>query len=141
MGMPFAEMLRFESWNGREMDGDFFSLAMYAGLLVTVGFAALALAAVFGEPGRRRRAKLAPYESGKDLLTPSRTRFAVHFYLVAILFVLFDIETIFLIPWAVVYRELGVYGLVEVGIFVGVLTFGLVYAWKRGVLDWDSSSS
>lgn len=123
------------------MDGDFFSLGLYAGLLLTIGLAALALTAVLGEPGRRRRAKLQPYESGKDLLSSSRNHFSVHFYLVAILFVLFDIETIFLIPWAVIYRELGVFGLVEVGIFVGVLTFGLVYAWKRGVLDWDSSSS
>lgn len=122
------------------MDDNIFSLLVYAGILAAVGFGAVGLSAVLG-PRRFRPQKMKPYECGKELLAGARTHYAVHFYLVAILFVLFDIETIYLIPWAVIYEGLGVHGLVTMGIFVGVLSFGLVYAWKRGVLDWDSYSS
>jgi NADH-quinone oxidoreductase subunit A len=79
----------------------------------------------------------APYECGVPLLGTSRERFSVRFYLVAILFVLFDIETIFLMPWAVIYRNLGVYGVFEMLIFMAILLLGFVYAWKRGGFDWD----
>ncbi|MBI4615632.1 MAG: NADH-quinone oxidoreductase subunit A, partial [Planctomycetes bacterium] len=90
-------------------------------------------------PRRGGRVKEEAYECGEVATGKARTRFSVHFYLVAILFVLFDIEAVFLLPWAVIYRDLGVFGLVEVGIFVGVLALGLFYAWKRGVLEWGSS--
>ena len=78
-----------------------------------------------------------PYECGVPLLSETRERFSVRFYLVAIMFILFDIETVFLIPWAVLYKKLGVAGLAEVGIFFAVLGFGLAYLWKRGGLEWD----
>ena len=81
--------------------------------------------------------KAAPYECGVPLLGGSRERFSVRFYLVAILFVLFDIETIFLVPWAVIYRKLGFYGVAEMLVFVAFLFLGFLYAWKRGGLDWE----
>jgi NADH-quinone oxidoreductase subunit A len=81
--------------------------------------------------------KLDTYECGVPLVGDSRERFSVQFYMVAIMFILFDIETVFLIPWAVLHRELGPAGLVEVGIFLVVLGFGLIYLWKRGGLAWD----
>jgi NADH-quinone oxidoreductase subunit A len=68
---------------------------------------------------------------------PGRRRVPIHFYLIAVLFILFDIEIIFLIPWAVVLKELGVVGLIEMGVFVLILFIGLIYAWKVGALEWE----
>lgn len=82
-------------------------------------------------------AKAAAYESGMTPLGDTRERFSVKFYIVAMLFIVFDIETIFFLPWAAIYRELGLFGLIEMFVFVGVLAVGLAYAWKKGTLDWD----
>lgn len=81
--------------------------------------------------------KEAPYESGMIPLGSTRERFSVKFYLVAILFIVFDIETIFLIPWAVSFRELGLFGFTEMLVFIGILGVGLAYIWKKGALQWD----
>ena len=81
--------------------------------------------------------KVSPYESGIDPLGDTRERFSVKFYIVAILFIVFDIETIFFLPWAVIFRDLGLYGLVLMFMFVDVLAVGLVYAWKKGALEWE----
>lgn len=86
---------------------------------------------------RATAVKDAPYESGIAPLGDARRRFSVKFYLVAILFIVFDVEMVFLIPWAVIFRELGLLGLVEMVIFLGVLCVGLMYAWHKGALDWD----
>lgn len=86
---------------------------------------------------RRTSVKDAPYESGIAPLGDTRQRFSVKFYLVAMLFIVFDIEVVFLVPWAVIVRELGLLGLVEMLIFLGVLCVGLMYAWRKGALDWD----
>jgi NADH-quinone oxidoreductase subunit A len=110
--------------------------ALYIGLVVVTAVGMLAVSALFG-PKRRRPEKDEAYECGLNPMSSARERFSVHFYLVAILFILFDIETVFLIPWAVLYRQLGFPGLVEVGIFLGVLGFGLLYVWKRKALEWD----
>jgi NADH-quinone oxidoreductase subunit A len=88
-------------------------------------------------PRARGRDKVSTYECGAPIVGSSRERFSVQFYLVAILFVLFDIETIFLVPWAVIYRSLGVFGLVEMLVFMVLLALGFVYAWRRGGLDWE----
>jgi NADH-quinone oxidoreductase subunit A len=82
-------------------------------------------------------AKLEPYECGAPVLGHAHGRSPVKFYIVAVLFLLFDIETIFLFPWAVLYRRLGLFGLVEMGIFLGVLALGLVYVWRKGALEWE----
>jgi NADH-quinone oxidoreductase subunit A len=96
---------------------------------------------VFGghllHPKSPNAVKSEPYECGVPVLAETRERFSVRFYLVAIMFILFDIETVFLIPWAVLHRQLGVFGLVEIGIFFAVLGFGLAYLWRRGGLEWD----
>ena len=88
-------------------------------------------------PLRPTPAKRMPYESGMIPLGDTRERFSVKFYMVAILFIVFDIETIFLIPWAVVYRGLGLFGLIEMLVFIAILAVGLVYVWKKGALQWD----
>ena len=81
--------------------------------------------------------KLAPFECGKDPFSLPMGRLAIKFYLTAILFILFDVELVFLYPWAVVYRKLGMLGLVEMGVFLGVLMVGFVYAWDNGALKWQ----
>lgn len=88
-------------------------------------------------PSRPRKNKLTAYECGVPLLGSARERFSVKFYLVAILFILFDIETVFLIPWSVVHRSLGIPGLIEVLIFLLILGVGFLYIYKRGALEWD----
>jgi len=82
-------------------------------------------------------AKVAAYESGMNPLGDTRHRFSIKFYIVAMLFIIFDIETIFFLPWAAVFRDLGLFGLIEMFVFMGVLAVGLAYAWKKGTLEWD----
>ena len=77
------------------------------------------------------------YESGMPLYDPGRKRISVKFFVVAIIFILFDVEAAFLFPWAVVFRELGKLAFVEMGVFLGLLALGYVYLWKKGALEWD----
>jgi len=113
----------------------------YIGILF-LGFAAVANAALLlglsyaASTFRPTAAKASPYESGMIPLGSTRERFSVQFYIIAILFIVFDIETIFFFPWAVVYRELGLFGLAEMTVFIGILLVGLAYAWKKGALEW-----
>ncbi|MDH3297077.1 MAG: NADH-quinone oxidoreductase subunit A [Gemmatimonadota bacterium] len=86
---------------------------------------------------RKTTAKAIAYESGMQPLGDTRQRFSVKFYVVAMLFIVFDIETIFFLPWAVIFRDLGLFGLIEMFVFMGVLAVGLAYAWKKGTLEWD----
>jgi NADH-quinone oxidoreductase subunit A len=88
-------------------------------------------------PTKTTRVKSAPYESGMDPLGSTRARFSINFYVVAILFIVFDVETVFLLPWAVVMREVGVTGFVTASLFIFILTVGLIYEWKKGALEWD----
>ena len=107
-------------------------------LVVVVGFATagLIVSARVG-PQRPTPAKLAPYESGMPPIGSARRRFFIKFYLTAVLFILFDIEIIFFYPWAVLFRQLGLFGLTEMGIFTLVLLIGYVYVLRKGGLDWD----
>jgi NADH-quinone oxidoreductase subunit A len=114
----------------------YWSVAIYGAIIVATGLVFLGASRFLG-PRRHWVEKEETYECGVPLLGSSRERFSVKFYLVAILFVLFDIETLFLLPWAVVFRRLGWFGLLEMLTFVAVLSIGFVYAWRRGGLDWD----
>jgi len=91
---------------------------------------------LFG-PRRPTTRKSQPYESGMTPYGPGTRRMPVHFYLVAVLFILFDIEVVFFLPWAVAFRRLGLFGLVEMFIFVVILLIGFIYAWKTGALEWE----
>jgi len=95
----------------------------------------LLLSAKLG-PKNPTAVKMAPFECGKDPIDIPLGKLAIRFYLIAILFILFDVEVVFLYPWAVVYRELGMLGLVEMGVFLGVLLVGFVYAWDNDALEW-----
>lgn len=91
----------------------------------------------FVRPNHPYRAKLAPYESGSPLFQDARVQFPIRYYIIAMLFVIFDIEIAFMFPWAVAFNSLGLVGLVEMTIFIAVLVVGFWYAWKKGALEWD----
>ena len=82
-------------------------------------------------------AKNSPYECGEVVQGTSRIQFNVRYYLFALIFVVFDVEVLFVVPWAVVFRELGMFAYLEMVAFVGILSLGLVYAWKKGALEWQ----
>jgi NADH-quinone oxidoreductase subunit A len=107
-------------------------------LIVATGLAGLTVAIghLFG-PRRPTQRKSLPYESGMRPIGPGTRRMPVDFYLVAVLFILFDIEVVFFLPWAVVFRQLGLFGLIEMGIFILILLVGYFYAWKKGALEWE----
>jgi NADH-quinone oxidoreductase subunit A len=106
--------------------------------VLALAFAVLSLAAsALLRPHRPTPAKLAPYECGiEPERLPKGERFSVRFYVVAMLFIIFDIEVIFLFPWAVGFRALGVFGIVEMAVFIGLVFVAYVYVWKQGGLDW-----
>jgi len=103
---------------------------------IALTFIILVISRIFG-PHRPTSRKTAPYESGMKPIGPGSRRMPVKFYLVAVLFILFDLEVIFLVPYALVLRELGLYGLVVMGLFTLILTVGLIYEWKKGALEWE----
>ena len=107
-------------------------------LAVIFGFFIIALGTLFG-PRRKTARKVMPYESGMTPIGPGTRRIPVRFYLVAVLFILFDIEAIFLYPWAVVYRSLKMFAFVEMLVFVVLIVSGFFYVWKKGALDWSGA--
>jgi NADH-quinone oxidoreductase subunit A len=107
-------------------------------VLAAVFAVASIIVSAFMAPHRPTRAKYSPYESGIEPgRLPKGERYPVKFYLTAMLFVVFDVEVVFLYPWAVVFRQLELFGLVQMGIFVGLIVVAYVYDWKRGGLEWD----
>jgi NADH-quinone oxidoreductase subunit A len=118
------------------MPSDYLPIAFLIILSTGLAFLVIILGHLFG-PRRPSSRKSEPYESGMKPYGPGRRRVPVHFYLVAVLFILFDIEIVFILPWAVVLRDLRQQGLIEMFVFVGILLIGLVYAWKIGALEWE----
>ena len=114
----------------------------YTPLLMLIGFVIVTAVAIIllshlVQPRRPTTIKGMPYESGMPPLGGTRDRFSVKFYLVAMLFIVFDLETVFMIPWGVAFRQLGLFGLVEMLVFVLILLVAYIYVWKRGALEWD----
>jgi NADH-quinone oxidoreductase subunit A len=110
------------------------------GLTVVLSTAVAVIIVLLGivlGPRKPTDRKLAPYESGVQPVGDAMQRLPVRFYLVATLFILFDIEVIFLFPFALVYRQLALFGLIEMGIFLLILLVGYVYIWQKGALEWD----
>jgi NADH-quinone oxidoreductase subunit A len=87
-------------------------------------------------PNTGGEGKLTPYECGVDPDSDARKRYAIRYYVVAILFVIFDVETVFLFPWAVIYKQLALFGLLEMLVFLGILVVGYIWIIKKGALDW-----
>ena len=108
----------------------FLSVALVLGLLMlSIGF-------LFGK-GTKSKAKLSPYECGFDPFDDARGRFDIRFYLVAILFIIFDLEIAFLFPWALTLKQLNMFGFWTMMVFLIILTVGFVYEWQKGALDWE----
>ena len=101
-----------------------------------IGIALLIIGNLLG-PKRPSAEKLSPYECGFSAFEDARMQFDVRYYLIAIQFIVFDLEIIFIVPWATVFRELGMLGLIEMGIFAGMLLLGFIYVWKKGALEWE----
>jgi NADH-quinone oxidoreductase subunit A len=107
-------------------------------LVLAIGFPILTLSISWLlAPRQPDRIKDASYECGVDPVGDARLRHSVRFYVVAMLFIVFDLETVFLYPWAVTYKKLGLFGLIEMIVFLAILLVGYVYVWKRGALDWS----
>ncbi len=128
------------------MDSNFILIVLFTLAAVAFGGGMLALSIILPKllgDTARKRGKLDPYECGVDPLSSSRARFSVKFYVVALLFILFDIEAVFLLPWAVAYRDLiqvpGMAWTVLIGglVFIAMLVLGLIYEWLRGGMDWS----
>jgi NADH-quinone oxidoreductase subunit A len=120
--------------------------ARYLPLLMHVlaaAFIATAIVTLSWLLGKRRptRAKMSPYECGMTPVGDARERFSVKFYLVAILFILFDVEAVFLYPWAVLLRELKMFGFWEMLVYIAIVLVGFFYIWKKGALDWGKPSA
>lgn len=111
-------------------------ILIFAVIVLGFGAVSLLLGGVF-RPDRPYRAKLTPYESGSPLFSDARVQFPMRYYIIAMLFVIFDIEAVFLYPWAVSFRDLGIVGLIEMGLFIAILVVGFWYAWMKGALEWD----
>jgi NADH-quinone oxidoreductase subunit A len=101
-----------------------------------IGIALIVIGNLLG-PRRPNPEKLSPYECGFAAFEDAHMRFDVRYYLIAILFIVFDLEIAFVFPWALVFRELGMFGLIEMGVFLGLLVLGFVYIWKKGALEWE----
>jgi NADH-quinone oxidoreductase subunit A len=118
------------------MDHPYFPLVV---LFALAGFVVLALLLIAQKLGPKSFSpvKAEPFESGNPPAGDARVRFSVRFYLVAMLFLIFDLEVVFLYPWAIYFRQLGIFGLIQMAVFLVILTIGYVYVWKKGALEWD----
>ncbi len=115
---------------------EYVAIAVLLVLSTLVALIAVGLGNIFG-PQKKSVVKSMPYESGMNPYGEGTRRMPVRFYLIAVLFILFDIEVVFFLPWAVVFRKLAWFGLAEMAVFIVVLLVGYFYAWKRGALEWE----
>jgi len=106
-------------------------------IAVATGFALFTLAlSILVQSGKYNKIKLEPYECGIEPVTGARDRYSVRYYLIAMLFVIFDVETVFMFPWAVIMDKLLLFGLIEMLVFIFILVVGYYYAWQKGALEW-----
>lgn len=118
------------------MPEHYFPILVHSIIVVGIAAAILGLSAWVGTK-RPSREKLSPYECGIEPVGDARERFSVSFYLVGMLFILFDVEAVFLYPWAVVYKGLKWFGFMEMFLYIAILLAGYLYIWKKGALDWS----
>jgi len=115
---------------------NYLPILIFIGVAVVFGAAFIAVGFLAG-PNRPDSEKLSPYECGFEAFEDSRMKFDVRYYLVAILFIIFDLEIAFLFPWAVVLKEIGMFGFLAMMLFLGILVIGFIYEWKKGALEWE----
>ena len=115
---------------------EYFPILVFLGVSAGLGVVLLALGFLIGQ-GTKDEEKLSPYECGFEAFDDSRMKFDVRYYLVAILFIIFDLEIAFLFPWAVVLDSIGMFGFLAMMLFLGILVIGFIYEWKKGALEWE----
>ncbi len=118
------------------MLAEYFPVLLFICVAVVVGVVPMVLGKLLG-PNRPDAEKLSPYECGFEAFEDARMKFDVRYYLVAILFILFDLEIAFLFPWAVVLNEIGLFGFLSMMVFLAILVVGFVYEWMKGALEWE----
>ncbi len=116
--------------------GRYFPVLLFVGIALAFGVVTLVLS-YFVQPKYPESEKLSAYECGSEPFSDARMPFPVRYYIFAMLFVIFDIEIVFMFPWAVAFNKLGLVGLIEMVVFIGILVVGFWYAWKKGALEWD----
>ena len=114
----------------------YFPILLFIGIALAFGVVTLAVSYLV-QPKYPEAEKLSPYECGSEPFSDARMPFPVRYYIFAMLFVIFDIEVIFLYPWAIVFGKIGLIGLIEMMIFIGLFVVAYVYAWRKGALEWD----
>ena len=115
---------------------EYIPVLIFLGIATAIGLVLLGLGFLIGN-GSKDEEKLSPYECGFEPFEDSRMKFDVRYYLVAILFIIFDLEIAFLFPWAVSLDAIGGFGLLAMGLFLAILVVGFIYEWKKGALEWD----
>ncbi|NJD92177.1 MAG: NADH-quinone oxidoreductase subunit A [Geobacter sp.] len=118
------------------MLGAYLPIILLLVIAVCFGLGSVVFSSLIGQK-KLSPVKLQPYECGCEPVGSAQERFSIKFYLIAMLFILFDIECVFLYPWAVLFKRLGVFGLMEMGVFVVILFVGYIYVWKKGALEWE----
>ena len=118
------------------MLAEYFPVLLFIFVAVAVGVVPMVLGMLLG-PSRPDSEKLSPYECGFEAFEDARMKFDVRYYLVAILFIIFDLEIAFLFPWAVVLNEIGLFGFLSMMVFLAILVVGFVYEWMKGALEWE----
>ena len=118
------------------MLAEYFPILLFIAVALAIGVAPMVLGKLLG-PSRPDPEKLSPYECGFEAFEDARMKFDVRYYLVAILFILFDLEIAFLFPWATVINDIGFAGFLAMMVFLGILTVGFVYEWMKGALEWE----
>jgi NADH-quinone oxidoreductase subunit A len=116
--------------------GEYLPILLFVFVAVVIAVALLVIGWLLG-PKRPAADKLSPYECGFEAFEDARMKFDVRYYLVAILFIIFDLEIAFLFPWAVVFKDIGISALIAMTIFLGILVIGFIYEWKKGALEWE----
>jgi NADH-quinone oxidoreductase subunit A len=116
--------------------GEYLPILMFLFVAVVIACALLVIGWLLG-PKRPGSEKGSPYECGFEAFEDAQMKFDVRYYLVAILFIIFDLEIAFLFPWAVVFKEIGLTAIVAMAIFLGILVIGFIYEWKKGALEWE----
>ena len=118
------------------MLGTYLPIILLILIAIAFGLGSVVFSTLIGQK-KFSKVKMAPYECGCEPIGTARERFPIKFYLIAMLFILFDIEAVFLYPWAILYKKLGLFGLVEMGLFIVILFVGYIYVWKKGALEWE----
>ena len=116
---------------------NYLPVLIFLGIGLVTGLFMIVLGGFVLAPRKPNTEKNSPYECGFEAFEDARLKFDIRYYLVAILFIIFDLEIAFLFPWAIVLEDIGVFGVVAMGIFLGILVIGFIYEWKKGALEWE----